>query len=460
MRIFLIFLVLLALFATLWHALFKGSPLPYLQGAPQIEQRIHRAALDVMTEIGGYPVEIRTRGRDVVLTGPVESAEKRDQLVARIGALPLVRSLTNDLTVLDMAIPFTLEIVKAPDGAVAVRGHVPSRRVEDRLMAEARDAGGTAGATFELKLAAGAPEGDWWGMVSTGLRALSVLNHGRLAISGADAALSGEAPDAEAEARVAEVVDGAPMGNWMQDISAARPPGGFLFLVTMPPEGDLTVEGNAPDEATERRLLAMAAATTGRAASGSLHLANGMPGSDWPRLAMAGLTALAAAEAGTLELRDRQVRLQATVDTDADKAALEALMDEDWEAVINVRNPTPPGSVRITLGDGGKLVVDPDEERHAARQRVACGDRGLPPLAPDGRTDRSTRLADSTAGIRLAGGRRTSGRGRSRRAAPQDSGTPSGQRQPRGPARVHRAEGATRVLNHSNGGPGSRGGRS
>ena len=103
MRVFLIVLVLLGLFATGWYAAFQGTDRPHLRGAPQIERDIHRAAIKIVAAAGGEPVEVRASGRHVTLTGPVESAEKRDALLKDIAQVSLVVAVLDDMTVLDRA---------------------------------------------------------------------------------------------------------------------------------------------------------------------------------------------------------------------------------------------------------------------------------------------------------------------------------------------------------------------
>ena len=357
MRAFLIVLSLLALFATGWHAAFQGTTNLHMKGAPQIEREIHRAAIAIVAGAGGDPVEVRTSGRHVVLTGAVESPGKRDMLVSRISALPLVSRLSDNMTVLQRADPYTLEIVKAPDGAMTISGFVPNRRIEDRLLAEARSVSGRAGLSARLDLAAGAPAGNWAGMVSTGLEALDGLNHGKLAIENDTVELSGEAVDDIAEANVQDIVASAPMGNWSTALTQGPPPDGFLFAATKPLEGPVTIWGHAPDESMQVQLLTSAGDLLDRRILGTLKIAIGMPGPGWPDEAINGLEALAYVEKGRIELREWAMRIEGTVDTDADYAALAPHLGEDWEVSVSIRNPTPHGNARLLVGGDGRATM-------------------------------------------------------------------------------------------------------
>lgn len=357
MRPFLIVLALLALFATGWHAAFQGSDIAHMRGAPQIERTIHRGALHIVANAGGEPVEIRTSGRYVTMTGPVESIGKRDTLLRRIAALPLVIGVIDETTVLDRADPFTLEIVKASDGSIRLEGSVPNHRAEDRLLAEARGIGDGARVTAAIRLASGVPDGNWTGMVLDGLRALAVLSHGSLRVSGTEILLTGEVADPADAAAVEKISADAPMGRWSLAITAAAPKDGYRFTATMPARGAVAIGGHAPDAAVRDRLVAAARTGTGRAVSGAPTITAGMPGPAWPDHVAKGLTALAGLESGTLDIRDWQVRIAGNVDTDEDRAALTPLLDEGWEISITVRNPTPPSRITVVLDDDGTIRI-------------------------------------------------------------------------------------------------------
>ena len=358
MRVFLIVLVLLGLFATGWYVAFQGTDRPHLRGAPQIERDIHRAAIKIVAAAGGEPVEVRTSGRNITLTGPVESAEKRDALLKDIANVSLVVAVLDDMTVLDRADPFTIEIQKAPDGAISLKGFVPNRRAEDRLLAEARDFGRGARVSASLELAAGAPEGNWTGMVSTGLKALAGLNHGTLSISGDQVDLSGELPeDASARATLDEVVASSPMGKWTRKVTAAAPVDGYRFEAVKPTSGPLVIQGHAPDAQTRQALTDAAGSLTGREVDAKLILASGMPDAEWPTQVKAGLNALARLESGQLVLDASGTSIEGTVDKDDDLAAVQPLIDKSWNADISVRNPTPLGNMTVLLTFDGKLKI-------------------------------------------------------------------------------------------------------
>ena len=358
MRVFLIVLVLLGLFATGWYAAFQGTDRPHLRGAPQIERDIHRAAIKIVAAAGGEPVEVRTSGRHVTLTGPVESAEKRDALLKDIAQVSLVVAVLDDMTVLDRADPFTIEIRKAPDGAISLKGFVPNRRAEDRLLAEARDFGGGARVSAALELAAGAPEGNWAGMVSTGLKALAQLNHGLLNISGDQIELSGELPeDATARAALDEIVSSSPMGRWTRKVTAAAPVDGYRFEALKPEKGPLAIQGHAPDAETRQALTDAAGSLTGRDVNSEIVLAAGMPSADWPKKVRAGLNALARLESGELVMDASGTKIVGIVENDDDLASVQTLIEDSWKTEITVRNPTPLGNMTVLLTSDGKLKI-------------------------------------------------------------------------------------------------------
>ena len=355
MRFFLIVLVLLALFATGWHAALQGTDRPHLRGAPQIQRSIHDEARRIAAAAVGEPVEVRTSGRYVTLGGLVESAGTRDRLIRQIVALPLVAGVIDETTVLDRAEPFTLAITKAPDGALTLKGFVPNRRAEDQVLAEARETGAQVAA--DLRLATGAPDGDWTGMIATGLRAVAGMDHGTASFTDDRAVLAGQVADAAAAIAVETIAARAPMGRWTLEIVAAPPADGYQFTASKPTQGAVAIGGHAPDPATRRRLVAALSERTGRPIEGDLSIAAGMPGPDWPDRVVAGIAALAGLESGALEVHDDEVRLTGIVDTDEALAALAPQLAEGWETSITVRNPTPPGRMKLRLTADGRLRI-------------------------------------------------------------------------------------------------------
>lgn len=357
MRPFLIVLVGLTLFALAWHAAFNGTQWDRFRGAPQLAAEIRTAVAALADSVSGDPIEVEVDGRTVTLEGAVADATERSRIAREIAAVPLVVRVDDRLTLLPRAEPYTLSITKS-ESTLRIEGHVPSRRAGESLAEAAQGAAGEGKVETDLRVAAGVPEGDWLAMVTRGISALAGLDAGSLAISGTSVRLHGIAPDGATERRVAESLDGAGMGEWEIDLRASRPDDGIAFRAVLPETGEASVEGLAPDRAIARALPALLAEETGQAVTGRLRVADGPSDDAWSDRATAAISALARLREGELAVRGEAVTLSGTVETDEDMAALRPLLRPDWETLVVVLNPTPPGDVRIVQSGDGRLTVN------------------------------------------------------------------------------------------------------
>lgn len=357
MRFLLILLCLAGLAGTALHAVTMGTGVDRFAGAPQIEARVDARMTEVVTPLAPRPLDVSTDGRNVRLRGAVETDAERQAILAAARDVPLLGRLTDDLTVLPTAAPFTFTAEKTADGSLALTGHVPDRATEDALLAQARTIAGTGTVSADLTIAAGAPKGDWANVAKSGLDALGLLNVGTLALSDETVLLNGESPDPGTTEMVAGLADTAPSGDWTLDIAGAAPPGGFAFTATRADDGTVALTGHAPDEATRQAWAQLAADTTGAQVSNMLELASGMPEQGFPERVAQALQALAITRTGTIAVSEGGTALQGQVDADSDNAAVMALVDDTWRVDLEVLNPTPEGNVTLTLDDDGRVAV-------------------------------------------------------------------------------------------------------
>jgi len=357
MRIFLIVLCLVAMIATGWHAVFKGTAVPYMSGAPQIARSIEKDVRATVAVVASGPVEVRVSGRNVVLSGSTASAGERDLILAAVRGVALVGTVTSDATAPETASPFMLVIEKSPDGALTLTGHVPDAATQSELLGAARAAAPEASVTADLVVVAGVPGGDWAGMVRSGLAGLTNLDAGTFALFDATATLSGQARDAGARDAAAAAIANAPMGEWTFDVGGVPPEGGFRFSAVKAPDGSITVDGHAPDDETRAVILLAAAARSEVPVGGGLEIATGMPDAAWPDRVMSGLTALDGAANGSLNVTGDTVSLIVVVTSQLDVPPLQALFQEGWETKINVLNPTPLANVVISLSAAGAVTT-------------------------------------------------------------------------------------------------------
>ena len=355
MRFLLIALCLALLVAAGWHATQVGTQRSGLRGAPQIQALVDRRVTDAIAGLAEAEISVRTDGRTVAVEGQLASRDTRDAALGAARSIGLVARVRNRLTVLETVSPFTLSVEKAPDGALRLDGYVPSRRLEDRILADAKRLSVGGQVSSNLQMAAGAPEGDWAGMVGSGLLALSHLASGRLQIADDTVTLSGDIPDAAAAHAASAAIAAAPMGEWTSDLTGAPPEGGFAFSAMKAPDGSMVVDGFAPDEETRTALLNHVERVSGQAVSGQIKVASGMPDPEWPARVMRGLDVLGQAGGGLLTINADGVSLAVDVETDADAERLSALADPAWAIAVTVKSPTPDGTVTITLEQDGLI---------------------------------------------------------------------------------------------------------
>lgn len=351
------FLLTLGLFVALvvlaWHAAFVGTDQSRILGAPQIETIVDAEVKAALDGPDFDRVTVKTDGRNVTLSGRITSEKMRKDILAAASEARLLGQLSDEMQVLTTAAPFTFMASKNRDGAIALKGYIPGRKVEDALLAEARTIAGGAPVSADLTLAAGAPDGDWQGMATSGLLALSKMTTGTLEMSDQTVLLSGEVPDQAALDAIGAMANVAPMGDWTLNVGGAPPEDGFLFGAMKTADGDLFIEGHVPDADTKEELLSLVEELSGKPPTGDLQVATGMPDQAWPDRVKQGLRALLITESGMLSVNGREVSLSGDVMSDAERAALDPLVGDTWSTEIKVLNPTPSGDVTVLLRTDG-----------------------------------------------------------------------------------------------------------
>lgn len=177
--------------------------------AHRMETKVRDLATSAVAgSVHGVVAEVS--GRDIHISGIADGQAEAEALLANLNALPARRVVTADLTVLENAAPFTLEVTK--DAGLAATGHVPTEALRGEFAATLADA--AAG----LKLAAGAPQG-WGDMAKAGLAALGALNKGTLSLSDSTLTITGEANTPTEAAAVDAALAALPAGSVTKDIT-------------------------------------------------------------------------------------------------------------------------------------------------------------------------------------------------------------------------------------------------
>lgn len=141
--------------------------------APRIEDQI---AAQVKTAFAQsrHEIDAAVSGRDVTLTGMAHDPQEQTRIVTTFAELPGVRRVDDQLSVLDVAAPYTLQAEKSADG-FAIQGFTPDTAAE-RLMRSAAP----KGAALAIVMAAGEPDQNWGAAAQTALEAFDHVTWGDL----------------------------------------------------------------------------------------------------------------------------------------------------------------------------------------------------------------------------------------------------------------------------------------
>jgi hypothetical protein len=144
----------------------------------QWQAQAQTALLDVV-----HPLTVSASGREITVSGRVETEDARAKVLAALGALDGVDALHDDLVLLPNVTPFAFAIEKR-DG-LTFAGHLPDLA----LAAQMTDALGTG---VDLPIATGVPDRNWRDMAIRLAQATGRLLSGRLEISGQEISITGE----------------------------------------------------------------------------------------------------------------------------------------------------------------------------------------------------------------------------------------------------------------------------
>lgn len=188
-----------------------------------------------------HPLSVEVKGRQVTVSGRVETPHAAQDVVARLQALQGVENVRSRLTVLPAVTPFGMTMVKGSEG-VRLDGHVPSAALLSDLEA--------AFATpVELPVATGAPDDDWSVVARAGAVALSHLLDGDVSLVDRALVLTGTAHRPE-DMRAAETAlqDLPESYSIRQDVEVLDDGLPYALLVTRDTLMGLSVQGKLPPD--------------------------------------------------------------------------------------------------------------------------------------------------------------------------------------------------------------------
>ncbi len=135
-------------------------------------------------------LSIQVDGRDVTLVGTALSEEDRAGAIAAASATRGIRHVADRITVAPLLKPFVFRIARNADGSVTVSGGVPAPDQINRILDLAR-AGFGRDLRAQLRVARGAPEGDWFAAVRLAIEITGLIEQGEAVLSDSRLAVGG-----------------------------------------------------------------------------------------------------------------------------------------------------------------------------------------------------------------------------------------------------------------------------
>lgn len=227
------------------------------RGAPKEFQAVTTFGLGELARLGQGTLTVSDQ--TLSLTGRARDLAAYDAVLGRLAAVPAGFALGKGRGPGDILPPiikpFVFTAEKGP-GGIALAGLVPSEAVRTSVLAAARQLGQPVSET--LRIAEGAPAGDWAGTVSAALRELGRLESGKATLTDDKLSIVGKGSDTIAEDDIRSGLRALPQGFALANVAiesrAIRP---YVFTATRG-EGRLSLAGHVPDARARGEILDMA----------------------------------------------------------------------------------------------------------------------------------------------------------------------------------------------------------
>lgn len=337
-----------------------------LRERPSLESDLARRAAGALHWTGETWAEVRFSGRDALVSGEALAEEARAKVRQVLAALPGVRRVIDQTTLLPERRPFTFSAMR--DGrALQLSGYVPSAAARERITAAAQAMPGISQVRGQAELvrARGAPPGDFAEVVGFGLAQLGLLPTGRIILSDDAFAIEGRSPDLPTYEALSAIMHGPLPQGFRLARFAVRPPVVAPFMWSVLREGDeLRILGSVPSEDARSAVLAtLGSAIPDARLRDEMRLGDGAPATDlWLKAVAFGAAQLALLPKGRVLLTDTAVTLEGA-----------AVSFEVFDALQAARR-APPEGFSIT-----RFAVEPPRvspfvwraEREAERVRLS-----------------------------------------------------------------------------------------
>lgn len=178
--------------------------------APRMQDRVMHAAEQVLAgSVHGMTAMVS--GRDIRVSGIADGRAEHDAILAAMEQVNGRRVVVDELKVLDVAAPFSIDVVKTDAGLTAT-GFIPTEAARADLVASLGEA------AKGLTLAAGAPAG-WLELAKAGIAALGPMISGEAKISDGTLSITGQALSPVERDQMLAALSGLPEGAVTTDIT-------------------------------------------------------------------------------------------------------------------------------------------------------------------------------------------------------------------------------------------------
>lgn len=291
---------------------------------------------------------VTLNGINVTLEGAAMTPLEAGRAERLLTAVPAGVTVDVNLDFLDDGSPLRLSVRKSVDGKVILAGKLPKD-----MGLEGYDL------SQVVRTPLTPPVAGWDEAVTTGLRALAILQVGQLNVTGRAMTLTGEAWSDQAMARVNELFEGVPEGM-TATLGVVQIDDGQPFDLTIQYDGAQAVAaGKIPHDLP---LRVQAAFLDHPVQDGGIRRAQVSASADWWTAASLGLEALKHVEHGEMRVREGQLELTGQAFGPKENADIVAILSTVPEAVsvlldLTLKDDGSPARVMVRL-DGHDAVAE------------------------------------------------------------------------------------------------------
>ncbi len=288
--------------------------------------------------------------RDAVLSGSATGEEAGKAALAAVAGTNA--TWTFDISgVAPVADPYTLTVLKTPDGAVIIGGNMPDEATGDQLRQAAQEISSqVVGGTLEL--AEGMPDDDWPDLVKRGIAALGATDNGLLTVSNNAVDLTAEVQTNADLAALRPLID----DGWMTQITVLNPPPTPSVTIALAPDGSMKAAGLLPTGLTEGAFEAALPGITLEPAT-----ADEPPAEvDWAPALSALNTALPRFRSATAKIDGTSLTLEGFLvrgfSLTGTEATLRTALPPNWTLITDIGESAPLPEVILSLRDGETVL--------------------------------------------------------------------------------------------------------